>query len=188
MLLLTIIDRIITFAKMPPKQMLHLRTLSFDDICWFYQILGDKRIEKTVIPQPSNQQSPPGDENSHPLLEHEHLIRIQVSCRTVQTARFWFRTCALKKTIHQHLTNSHTFCFLLFKPFFFKDSETVGGVTCGRHLFLKEICLIHKEIPLIHHASWPWPQVLSPNSPRLKGPWLCETWSPGKTHRRHVTV
>ena len=32
---------------------------------------------------------------------------------------FWFRTCALKKTIHQHLTNSHTFCFLVFKPFFF---------------------------------------------------------------------
>lgn len=114
MLLLTIIDRIITFAKMPTKHMLHLRTLSFRDICWFYQILGDKRIEKPVLPQPSNQQSAPGDENSHPLLEHEHLIRIQVSCRTVQTARFLVQNMCVEKKNHQHLTVTKPFGVLKF--------------------------------------------------------------------------
>ena len=169
MLLLTIIDRIITFAKMPPKQMLHLRTLSFDDICWFYQILGDKRIEKTVIPQPSNQQSATGDENSHPLLEHEHLIRIQVSCRTVQTARFLVQNMCVEKNIHQHLTNGHK--FLGFFETVFKIQKLLE-FTCGKTFFLQRNLFDSQRDVEKNHPHAPWnTQVLSPNSPRLKGPW-----------------
>lgn len=150
MLLLTIIDRIITFAKMPPKQMLHLRTLSFDDICWFYRILGDKRIEKTVIPQPSNQQPP------QEMKIHIHSWSMSTWYESKSAAErfrlpgFWFRTCALKKK-HQHLTTVTILCFFFETVF---KIQKLLEFTGGRFFSQKNPVWFTKR-SLIHHPSRP---------------------------------